>query len=229
MKTINTLTLCNYFGTGNNITLTLLKDGLAKDQPMAITGPNGYGKTLILKLISELLDERCTEYTHIADVVTLTCDSGEVVYECKNEGDKPVVTRTGTLPQCILVKDTDEWNPEKDSPITYEEKKEVLDKFVGGLIPEDGSRGYSAGYKRLICIYRAAKRSKEEGKVLLIDYAESNIHMFGQIIFSKEIKHWTDQQVVVTTHSPQIFEGCFNRTDDLYRLLSGAPDDEDEE
>lgn len=227
MANLKSITLLNYFGTGYNLKLGLSNEGLAFVKPgdtRAITGPNGYGKSLILDAINTLLypgEHLPKAIHHFADKIILKGDSGKITWEYNGGRRKSTVTREGIMPTAVFVGEDTTYSPIIDGPVT-EKEHEFIKKYFGEYLYPKNASEYSKGFKRFVKIIRAAKEAQETGSVLLIDTPESNLHMFILLSFCQILRKLQRQQVIVTTHNPRMFDDDFTRSVDLYECLEHA-------
>lgn len=97
-------------------------------------------------------------------------------------------------------------------------------QFGYRMVPKSGKplkfEELASGEKHLLCLLNGLFFVQTESPLVLIDEPEMSYHMYWQMQFCKtmkEIVKLMHLRVLVATHAPQMFDGDFSLTTDLYR------------
>lgn len=206
-----------------------------------ITGPNGYGKTTISDLIYQMIlrndiEDRLKERV---GWVCLTTDLGTITYDRQNGLQKNLSNNVvpqiyykrqennGFLPTPeevqIIVNNEDirkiisVWCDNREEPIIDLRTGKLSMKYVhcNRIYPFNKA---SISIQNLVMMYLFAMETRE-GDILLLEHPEEHLHIEIQLDLMRNLERLCKGQIIVTTHSPDIFQDYgFERDQDLFSI-----------
>lgn len=205
-----------------------------------ITGPNGYGKTTIFNLIYQMIlkDDIDQDLKDCVGAIKLETSQGDITFDHINGLQKQLAC----FPQIRYKKQMCEGfdpNPEDVQLILgceelmeligdYCEKREELlvDVNTGKLMLRNIKTGSifpiksaPTSLQNIIMMFLFALQT-QKGDILLLEHPEEHLHIALQLELMPKLEKICRGQMLVTTHSSQIFQHVgFSATKDLYMLM----------
>lgn len=132
-RKISKIAVKNLFGIFNHI-ITLPSDSRIR----IITGPNGYGKTIILSMVNGLFAGNYSVIRSVPfDELSINFESGEQITLKKKAGESSDESKKKRVPNNIVVSYSSEKNPEtKFPPFAIPNAKEIEENFPLGIIDD---------------------------------------------------------------------------------------------
>lgn len=213
-----------------------------------ITGPNGYGKTTLLNLIYQMIlqDDLNKELKDVVGYVKLETSQGDIIYDEDKGGrlqknikntpqilykkqENPGYNFTADDARLILC---DEEILKLANEYYMDDRDElVFDLNTGKMVFRNKKIGNTylvenapISIQNILMMFLFAKQT-QKGDVLLLDMPEEHLHIVVQIELMEKLTSMCRGQIIVTTHSPSIFQHWgFSQVKDLYEIEKGNDD-----